>query len=271
MAENSTHGIRADEPADIGRRVLRLRTEKGLTQRQLAEPAYTAAYVSTLEAGRVRPSENALRHLAERLGTTVEELATGRPPHLATGLRMRLTDARRTLATGAAQDAAEQFRALRDEAAGLTLVTEQSAALLGLGDCALETGDLVEARDHFAAAEQLLADEPLPRRVPALRGRATAHLLAGELRYACYLLETAVDELNASGMHDPDALLLLYTASIAPYMDMGAHARAVHAAELALALAPKVDDPALVAGMHRGVARTLIAEGRIAEADASLA
>ncbi|NEA03614.1 tetratricopeptide repeat protein, partial [Streptomyces sp. SID10116] len=38
-----------------------------------------------------------------------------------------------------------------------------------------------------------------------------------------------------------------------------------------LALAPRVDDPALVAGMHRGVARTLIAEGRIAEADASLA
>lgn len=271
VAENSTHGIRADEPADIGRRVLRLRTEQGLTQKQLAEPAYTAAYVSTLEAGRVRPSETALRHLAGRLGTTVEELATGRPPHLATELRMRLTDARRTLATGEAEDAAGLFRALRTEAAALALPGEEAAALLGLGDCALETGDLTEARDRFAEAEALLSHQPLPRRVPALRGRATAHLLAGELRYSCYLLETALDELNASGMHDPDALLLLYTASIAPYMDMGAHARAAHAAELALALAPQVDDPALVASMHRGVARTLIAEGRIAEADASLA
>ncbi|MEU7702308.1 tetratricopeptide repeat protein, partial [Streptomyces sp. NPDC039028] len=55
------------------------------------------------------------------------------------------------------------------------------------------------------------------------------------------------------------------------YMDMGAHARAAHAAELALALAPQVDDPALVAGMHRQVARTLLAEGRTADADASLA
>ncbi|WP_435878693.1 helix-turn-helix domain-containing protein [Streptomyces klenkii] len=271
VAENSTHGIRADGPADIGRRVLRLRTAKGLTQRQLAEPAYTAAYISTLEAGRVRPSETALRHLADRLGTTVDELATGRPAHLATRLRMRLTDARRTLATGAAEDAAVRYAALRDEAAGAGLTAEQAAAHLGLGDCALETGELTEARDHYAAAEALLAGEPLPRRVPALRGRATAHLLAGELRYACYLLETALDELNASGLHDPDALLLLYTASIAPYMDMGAHARAAHAAELALALAPQVDDPALVAGMHRGVARTLIAEGRIKEADASLA
>ncbi|MCC3779506.1 helix-turn-helix domain-containing protein [Streptomyces sp. UNOB3_S3] len=271
VAENSTHGIRADEPSDIGRRVLRLRTEKGLTQKQLAEPAYTAAYISTLEAGRVRPSETALRHLAGRLGTTVEELATGRPPHLATELRMRLTDARRTLATGDAEDAAALFRALRAEAAALSLVNEESTAVLGLGDCALESGDLTAARDLFAEAETLLADQPLPRRVPALRGRAVAHLLAGELRYACYLLETALDELNASGMHDPDALLLLYTASIAPYMDMGAHARAAHAAELALALAPQVDNPALVAAMHRGVARSLIAEGRIADADASLA
>ncbi|GAA3049547.1 hypothetical protein GCM10020000_32630 [Streptomyces olivoverticillatus] len=184
---------------------------------------------------------------------------------------MRLTDARRTLATGEAEDAAGLFRALRTEAAALALPGEEAAALLGLGDCALETGDLTEARDRFAEAEALLSHQPLPRRVPALRGRATAHLLAGELRYSCYLLETALDELNASGMHDPDALLLLYTASIAPYMDMGAHARAAHAAELALALAPQVDDPALVASMHRGVARTLIAEGRIAEADASLA
>ncbi|WP_436847344.1 helix-turn-helix domain-containing protein [Streptomyces buecherae] len=251
--------------------MLRLRTERGLTQRQLAEPAYTAAYVSTLEAGRVRPSDAALRHLAERLGTSPDELATGRSPRAASELRMGLTDARRTLTTGAARDAAEAFAALLDRARHLALPAEQATALLGLGDCALESGELAAARERFEEAERLLADEPLPRRVPAIRGRATAHLLAGELRYSCYLLESALDELNAAGLHDPDALLLLYTAAIAPYMDMGAHARAAQAAELALALAPRVADPVLVAGMHRGVARTLIAEGRMAEADASLA
>ncbi|WP_030669466.1 helix-turn-helix domain-containing protein [Streptomyces sp. NRRL B-1347] len=271
MAENSPEGARLDDPAEIGRRVLRLRTERGLTQRQLAEPAYTPAYVSTLESGKVRPSEAALRHLAGRLGVGYEELATGRPARLATDLRLRLTDARRALATGAPEDAAAVFRALHEEAVGHGLLPEQASALQGLGDCLLESGELTDARDCFAAVERLLADEPLPRRVPAIRGRATAHLLTGELRYACYLLETTLDELNAAGLHDPDALLLLYTASIAPYMDMGAHARAAHAAELALALAPSVSDPALVAHMHRGVARTLIAEGRTAEADASLA
>lgn len=257
--------------AEIGRRVLKLRTERGFTQRMLAEPAYTAAYVSTLEAGKVRPSEAALRHLAERLGVSYDELATGRSPQDATRLRAALTDARRALATGAAEDAAGLFEDVRAEAERLGFAEERASALLGLGDCALETGELTLARGHFEAVERLLADEPLPRRVPAIRGRAVAHLLAGELRYSCYLLESAIDELNASGLHDPYALLLLYTAAIAPYMDMGAHARAVRAAELALALAPSVDDPGLIARMHRGVARTLIAEGRTAEADASLA
>ncbi|MFJ3876143.1 tetratricopeptide repeat protein [Streptomyces sp. NPDC090077] len=260
-----------DEPAEIGRRVQRLRAERGLTQRQLAEPAYTPAYVSTLEAGKVRPSETALRFLAGRLGTSYEELATGRPAHLATELRLALTDAQRTLATGSAQEAAAQFRHLLAEAERLGLADERAEALLGLGDCALEAGELTGAAGHFEAAELLLADEPLPRRARPIRGRAVAHLLAGELRYACYLLESAIHALNAGGLGDPEALVLLYSAVIGPYTDMGAHARAAHAAELALALAPQVGDPALVAGMHRQVARTFLTEGRVADADASLA
>lgn len=260
-----------DDPEVIGRRVQRMRTERGLTQRQLAEPAYTPAYISTLEAGRVRASEPALRHIAERLGVGYEELATGRPAGFATELRLRLTGAQRTLAGGATEAAAEGFTVVLAEAEEYGLAAEQADALLGLGECALETGDLEAAQLRFEQAEQRLGDAPLPARVPALRGRAVAHYLAGELRYSCYLYESTLDELNRNGMHDPDALLLLYTGVIAPYMDMGAHARAAQAAELALALAPQSGDPALVARMHRSVARTMIAEGRIAEADASLA
>ncbi|WP_030245173.1 MULTISPECIES: helix-turn-helix domain-containing protein [unclassified Streptomyces] len=260
-----------DDPATIGRRVQRLRVERGLTQRQLAEPVYTPAYISTLESGRVRPSDDALRHLAGRLGVAFDELATGRSARLVTELRLRLTEAQRTFAVGEAEAAAEQYATLLVEAEEHGLVAEQAAALLGLGECALETGELVAGRRYFERAEACLADAPLPARVPALRGRAVAHYLAGELRYAVYLLESTLDELNRGGLHDPDALLLLYASAIGPYMDMGAHARAAQAAEFALALAPRSGDPALVARMHRSVARTLVAEGRLAEADASLA
>ncbi|WP_369777064.1 tetratricopeptide repeat protein [Streptomyces sp. R33] len=260
-----------DEPAEIGRRVQRMRAELGLTQRALAEPSYTSAYISTLESGKVRPSETALRFLAGRLGTSYEELATGRPAHLATEVRLALTDAQQTLATGDAAEAAVHYRRILADAERLGLDAERAEALLGLGDCAIESGELPEAIGHFEAAERLLADEPLPRRARPIRGRAVAHLLAGELRYACYLLESAIDELSASGLADPEALVLLYAAVIGPYIDMGAHARAAHAAELALALAPEVTDPALVAGMHRQVARTFLTAGRPADADASLA
>ncbi|MFI9808167.1 helix-turn-helix domain-containing protein [Streptomyces sp. NPDC052301] len=260
-----------DDPEVIGRRVQRLRTQAGLTQRQLAEPAYTPAYISTLEAGRVRASDEALGHIAARLGVAFEELAVGRPAHLATGLRLRLTEAQRILADGRAEEAAAQYAALLTEAETHELRHEQATALLGLGECSLETGELGTARDCFERAEARLADESLPARVPAVRGRAVSHYLAGELRYAVYLLESTLDELNRGGLHDPDALLLLYASVIGPYMDMGAQARAAQAAEFALALAPQAADPALIARMHRSVARTLLTEGRAAEADASLA
>ncbi|MEU6505728.1 tetratricopeptide repeat protein [Streptomyces sp. NPDC046942] len=260
-----------DDPAVIGRRVQQLRTERGLTQRQLAEPAYTPAYISTLEAGRVRASDEALRHIAGRLGVAYEELAVGRPAHLATDLRLRLTEAQRVLADGRAEEAAVQYVALLAEAEAHGLGHERTTALLGLGESALETGELAKAREFFERAERGLADESLPVRVPAVRGRAVSHYLAGELRYAVYLLESTLDELNRGGLHDPDALLLLYASVIGPYMDMGAHARAAQAAEFALALAPQAGDQALIARMHRSVARTLLAEGRLAEADASLA
>ncbi|MGW1226052.1 helix-turn-helix domain-containing protein [Streptomyces sp. NPDC002530] len=259
------------DPAAVGRRVKSLRKARGLTQRQLAEPEYTAAYISTLEAGKVRPSDAALRHVAERLGVAEEELATGRPTHLAAELRMRLTEAQRVLAVADAAEARAVYEQVLGRADEYQLTEERGVALTGLGECALETGDLAEALVRFEAAEQALAGEPLPVRARAIRGRSVAHYLAGELRYSCYLLENAIDELNTSGLHDPGALLQLYTASIAPYMDMGAHARAAQSAELALALVPQVSDPALVAGMHRTVARTLIAEGRADAAQVSLA
>ncbi|MEU5366282.1 helix-turn-helix transcriptional regulator [Streptomyces sp. NPDC005925] len=260
-----------DDPGTIGRRVQRLRVERGLTQRQLAEPVYTPAYICTLESGGLRPSDQALEHLAERLGVAYDELATGRSARTATELRLRLTEAQRTLAAGEAEEAAAQYAVLLAEAEAQHLTEEQAAALLGLGECALDTGELEVGREHFERAERMLADAPLPSRVPAVRGRAVAHYLAGQLRYSVHLLESALDELNCAALQDPDALLLLYASIIAPYMDMGAHARAAKAAGFALALAPHSGDPALVARMHRSVARTMLAEGRLAEADASLA
>ncbi len=132
---------------------------RALTQRQLAEPVYTSACVSTLEAGKVRPSEAALRHIAERLGVDYEELATGRPTHIAAALR--LAEAQRVLAMEDAADAHAAYERILGQTEEYGLPQERAAALVGLGECALETGELADALARFEAAEHALAGEPL--------------------------------------------------------------------------------------------------------------
>src|SRR2546429_5163154 len=62
----------------IGQRLRRLRHERGLSQRDLASPGVSYAYISRIEAGARRPSVKALRQLAPKLGVSVEYLETGR-------------------------------------------------------------------------------------------------------------------------------------------------------------------------------------------------
>jgi transcriptional regulator with XRE-family HTH domain len=63
--------------ADVGARIRSLRTAKGLTQAQLAEPLYTKAYISMLESGRTRASMKALEHIAAVLGVKPSDLLGG--------------------------------------------------------------------------------------------------------------------------------------------------------------------------------------------------
>jgi transcriptional regulator with XRE-family HTH domain len=63
--------------ADVGARIRSLRTAKGLTQAQVAEPNYTKAYISMLESGRTRASMKALEHIAGVLGVKPADLLGG--------------------------------------------------------------------------------------------------------------------------------------------------------------------------------------------------
>ncbi|MBY8882434.1 helix-turn-helix domain-containing protein [Actinacidiphila acidipaludis] len=259
-----------DDAAGIGGRVQSLRGQLGFTQRQLAEPKYTAAYVSTVEAGKVRASETALRYFAGKLGTTYEQLATGVPAGLRAELREGLARAGDLVDGGAGRDAEDLLGALIRQAEDHRIPDLEADLRVAFGHCLVRRGALAEGRTEFERAEALLADEPLPSRVRAVRGRATAHQLEGDVRYACYLLENCINELNADGLPDPDALLLMYATVITPYMDLGAHERAAKAAGLALDLAPQVGDPVAIAGLHRAVARTLAARGRYDDAEGYL-
>lgn len=79
----------------IGLNVRRLRTAAKLTQRQLAEPRYTPAYVSALENGVAKPSMAALQYFGERLGVPITEFIpadTGPADRLEADLRLASGD-----------------------------------------------------------------------------------------------------------------------------------------------------------------------------------
>src|SRR5688500_19568040 len=93
----------------VGPRLKRLRVERGLTQKELAAPRYSHAYVSTIEAGRRVPSRAALEHFGAKLGIEVEELVTGRPADLHSRLAVQLHEARVSVSAGQLDEAERSF------------------------------------------------------------------------------------------------------------------------------------------------------------------
>ena len=135
--------------------VRRLRLARGLTQRELAEPAYTRAFVAAIESGARVPSDEALAHLAGRLGTGVDDLRHGRPPGTEAALRSRLVEARLALSHGRADESASELWAVLEQAQAYQLTEIAAWARLRLGEIHTHLGEVDRALQVY---EDVLAD-----------------------------------------------------------------------------------------------------------------
>jgi tetratricopeptide (TPR) repeat protein len=254
----------------LGTRMRRLRLARGMTQKELAAPRYSYAYVSTIESGRRTPSKEAIEHFAARLGVTADELMTGRPADLVPRLELGLLEARVSLSAGRLDEADRSIRSIANEAKRhhLTQVHARSELGLGLRDERRAKPD--EALAHYERAEELLADEPPTGWVDAVAGKARCYEALGDVRYAIFLLESLLDRLERDKLHDPDALSRLHASLIFAYLDAGIYRKAAGAGAQLLALAPHITDPSRIAQMHMNVARLFLHEGRAGDAERSL-
>jgi transcriptional regulator with XRE-family HTH domain len=155
-----------DLAIQVGVRLKAARTRAAMTQRELAEPRYTKAYVSALEHGLIKPSMAALRYLAHRLGTVPEAFLADQDT------QWERLDAELRLAAGDWQAAADRFQSILDTGVG---GVSRGMALLGLAEATFRIGDgrrviaqATEARELLAAAGR-----------PADAARATYWLAAG--------------------------------------------------------------------------------------------
>ena len=254
----------------LGKRLKKMRLAAGLTQAELAAPSYTHAYVSSIEAGRRRPSPAALEHFAGRLRADVDELATGRPADLGARLAIQLQDARRKVSAGDFNGAEEEYERISKDAKRYDLQRLLAKAQVGLALCAERKGALEKAIELYERAEESLAAESPIARVEAVAGKARCLQMIGDTRYAAYLLESLLVSLEHAQLHDPNALVRIHASLVAVYFELGLYEKAGSSADLALKLASRATDPEDLANMHINAARVLLHEGRRPEAEDSL-
>ncbi len=255
----------------VGTRLRRLRVRQGLTQKELAAPRYTHAYVSTIESGRRRPSRDALEYFASKLGVQADELLTGRPPDLVPRLELRLQEARFSLSAGRLEEADDELSAIEREARRYKLRRLQAGAEEGRGLLLERQGKLEEGLEHYQRAEELLRGEPVTASVDAVAGKARCFEALGDIRYAIFMLESLLDAFEREGLQDPAGLARVHASLVYAYIEAGLYQRAAVSAIELDRLTPKLSDPSRIAQMNMNVARLHLVQGRVQEAERSLA
>lgn len=175
-----------DSAKDVGRRLRDARTRAGLSQRQLAFPGCTAAYISRLEAGARIPSLQMVNQLAARLDVTGSWLATG--VDAVAVEPADLVEAEVALRLGELDTAESLYRAHADAGD-----PARATALAGLGQVAFARGHADEAVELLEQALNLRNGRALvdPGAVDTL-GRA--YMQVGDLTPSIELYERAVEE-----------------------------------------------------------------------------
>lgn len=222
-----------DSPRELGIRLRSARQRAKLSQRQLAFPGCTAAYISRLEAGARVPSLQMINQLALRLDVSGQWLATGVDPDVLEPIE--LLDAEVALRLGELDEAERLF-------AGHLEVHDPSrpAALAGLGQIAFRAGRLAEAIGRLEQALELRRGRALldPAAVDTL-GRAYAS--TGLREQAIALFEQALAEArDASAPVEQLRFAVLLANAL---IDNGSIGRAENTLADVQRLAGQISDP----------------------------
>ena len=98
----------------IGERLRSLRRSAGLSQAELAAGRFSKEYMSQIERGKTRPTDETLEWLADRLATDREFLEHGVSKADAMRLEIALGDAEGLVEARSYDDALRAFRGVRD-------------------------------------------------------------------------------------------------------------------------------------------------------------
>jgi tetratricopeptide (TPR) repeat protein len=250
----------------IGQRLRRLRRERGMSQRELASPGVSYAYISRIEGGARRPSVKALRMLARKLGVTADYLETGSEIRDTEERELRIADSELELRL--ADDTVEAERklvGLLSEAteAGDTLAASRASIALGLA--AAHAGRSHDAIERLEQGLELADVSPAMRPdVYATLGRALA--ASGDTQRAVDLFERCLDDVSSETPEDFTAQVRFTTYLSYALTDLGDLQRAESVLQEAIAKAEEATDAYSRVRLYWSVARLNDVQGRSAAA-----
>jgi transcriptional regulator with XRE-family HTH domain len=246
----------------VGQRLRRLRHERGLSQRDLASPGVSYAYISRIEAGARRPSVKALRQLAPKLGVSVEYLETGRDLSDRDQRELRLAEAELMLRLEQDASAAEtELTALLAEAEAVGDPEVAARAHAGLGELADRRGNFTTA---IAELERARADGVLS---PLTHGDlyatlARAYSASGQPQQAVDVLEDCLVQVRAQAPEDVTVGVRFATYLSYALSDLGELERAHTVVREALGRTREAPDPYSRVRLYWSLARLALMEGK---------
>jgi len=226
----------------IGQRLRRLRHERGLSQRELASPGVSYAYISRIEAGARRPSVKALRMLAKKLGVSADYLETGSEIRESDERELRIADSELELRLAEKPgDAERKLAQLRDEAVAAGDAVAASRANVALGLAAAAAGRNADAIERLESGLELSPVTSSGRPdVYATLGRAYA--ATGRPDKSVELFERCLTEVSEDAPEDLSAQVRFTTYLSYALTDLGDLERAQQVLDSALAQADAMTD-----------------------------
>ena len=250
----------------VGSRIRRLRLAKGLSQREVAGPGVSYAYVSRIEAGARTPSVKALRLLARKLGVSVEFLETGRELGDAGARELRMGNAELRLRLDQpTQEVEQEIEAILAEAREAGDQETATRALAALGLAAARRGRSFDAVNRLEAA---LAEQPISpvARPDVYATLAQSYVALGAAEKAVTLLERCLSESSVLVPDDVNTQVRYATYLSFALTDAGDYEGARRLVKETLQRAGPDPEPFTRVRLYWSLARLSGIEGRSAQA-----
>lgn len=254
-----------------GARLRTLRRRAGLSQAELAGDDISESYVSLLEAGRRRPTEETVGRLAKRLGCPPSELTFGAPgaPSLVR-VELAIRRAEWETTSGGAARAVRRLREARAEPAIDAAPWLAARADIALAKALEATGQLEEALTAWEAAATAAEAQPeYGWYAEASVGVCRCARELGHLEYALEVgsqfWERASLSPRLAGVSDDDVVVIGATL-LSIYLELGDVRSSTALADRLVALADTTATPVAIGAAYWNAAVTAEAQGKIGDA-----